>query len=1269
MRREPLPCTILALCLLLPSVPLAAPTAPELEDTAGLLWVERETRSDLGRLLEAGLSVRLEVEGGLFVDGRRSDLAWLAENGFRVEILDPDPTGADHVVVGLRPDSDTGALLRLGPVLFEHANWWLLRLPRGASLEPLGAARVFATRLPHESMLPAKPGPWAGTSDPGDGPDGPEASQPDPLVQKIVAAVTDADIDTYWNDLVNNPPTGTRYSTAQGCDDAAVYCHDTYVGLGLDAEYQTYNPAHAPNVIGKIEGAIRPDDVYIAIAHLDDLPSSGPAPGADDNASGSVVVLESADVMSCWSFRNTVKFLNVTGEEVGLLGSEAYAADAQARGENILGVINMDMPGWEGDGMPDPENLDVSYNGTSQWLGERFADSATTYGTGLVVDAFYCPSLTASDHWPFWQRGWSAIIGITDNEGYCGHGGNYPDYHTSDDTIANCGDPAFFYSVVRTSVATLAELAGPFKIAPAQSAFACGAPVELVVGDRDLDTDPGSVESVQVSVWSDSETTPETVTLSERSASSAIFSGTVPTTSGPPVPGDGVLSVAAGDTVHAEYVDALDCDGATTVPYAATATIDCTGALISNVSETGVSDVEATITWTTDEAADSLVRWGDTSPPGTTEADGALVTSHSVTLGGLQPCTVYYYEVESTDVAGNTTRDDNGGNFYRFETLGDFGSGLQPCHAGQVTVDAPVYSCADTAVVEVTDLDLNLDPLVAETVTLFVTSSTETAPEPLVAVETGVNTSVFTGSLGTSSGAPVADGVLQVADGDVVTATYRDADDGTGVPADTFATALADCAGPAISNVRVESITHARATIRWDTAEDADTVVEWGPTTALGTLVSSSTPTTSHAVTLTDLDLCDTFWFEVRSTDTHGNLTVANDGGGPFSLHSFDIPGLYGLQTFEGDTSGWTLEGEWEVGEPGGIGGSSGPSDPATAYNNKRVLGHDLTGLGLFGGDYEPAAAESARSPVLDGSTWTATRLLFQRRLNAGPGDPASLWLHTDGVGRPLFNTAGSTFTESGFQTVSLDIGAFADGAATVQLEFRQVAGSTGQYSGWNVDDVIFKNGTLPDYAACMDCSAPPSFPGATSAVDNDACGADGVTVSWEPAVTWGSGGSGTYSVYRDPSAGFTPSPANRIATGVSGSSYVDASAPQDVQLYYLVRSENDETCGAGPNNGGLTDANERRVAVLESTSRPAAAEVADLRVDLVNHAHVRLSWASAGDATSYRIYRSPTPLAVDFVAVAETGGTVWEDASQGANANGYFYLVRGLNACGDEGP
>jgi len=1240
--------------------------APALADADRLSWVERRGGDDLRVLRSSGIPVVYEAATGLLVEGDAADSAWLSERGYGHTVLDRMPSAHDYWVVGVRPDSDVDRVRGLGPVLLERENWLLIAVGRDTEVNALHDARVFVTRVSHTPLvvpatLPGSTGKSGRATD---------AAPADPLVQKIVDSVSEADIQQFWLDLTDNPPTGTRYTTSQGCQDAADYCHDTYASLGLTAEYQSYSAGDAPNVIGTLEGAVYPDRVYIGVAHLDDLPSSGSAPGADDNASGSVFVLESANAMACWSFKSTVRFLNVTGEETGLNGSDAYAADAQTRGEDIRGVVNMDMPGWEGDGIPAVENLDVSYNAASQWLGELFAECAAKYSTGLSVDAFSCPSLTASDHYSFWQRGWSAIIGITDNEGYCGHGGNYPDYHTSADTIANCGDPAFFYSAVRTGVATLAEMAEPFKVTFAQDFFACDAgSLEVLVGDGDLDTDPGTQQTVTVDVWSDTETTPETLTLTERNVSSRIFSGTIPTTQAAPAAADGVLSVSPDDTVYASYTDALDCDGATGVGYTTTALIDCAQPIISGVAESALTDVSATITWLTDENATSVVRWGESVPPGTSESAAGMTTDHAVGLSGLQACTVYYYEVESEDLAGNVSVDDSGGQYYRFETLGDFGSGLQPCHAGQVNLGDTVYACGATVAFEVVDLDLNADSAAVETVTLEVSSSSETVPETVTATETGPNTSVFAGSIATATGAPAPDGVLQLAGGDVVTATYRDADDGTGATAVSFDTAAADCAGPAITNLRVDTLTDSRATIRWDTGEAADTRVEWGPTAALGNVVSSAAMTTAHAVTISQLDSCATFYFSVASTDALGNTTAVGGGGQPLAVYSWRIPGLYLLEDFEGDTSGWTLQGEWETGPAEGRGGSSGNGDPPVAYNDHNLLGHDLSGQGFYGGDYEPATSENASSPEWDASSWTDTELILYRRLNAGAGDPASLYLFTDGVGRPLFNTAGALYTENSFQKVELPIAQFVDGAKKVRLEFRQAANSSGQYSGWNVDDVIFKDSTLPDYDACMDCGAAPEFAGAASAADNDACGASGVTVSWNPAAAWGSGRAGSFAVYRDTVPGFTPSGANLVAAGVAGTSFEDALAPTDQTLYYLVLAENDESCGAGPNNGGLLDGNRAYATVTETTSAAGPQEVAGLHVDMVNHAHARLSWNAATGATSYRVRRAQSPDAPAFTLLEETPVLIWEDLNQGGNANSYYYLVTGVNACAVEGP
>ncbi len=63
-----------------------------------------------------------------------------------------------------------------------------------------------------------------------------------------------------------------------------------------------------------------------------------------------------------------------------------------------------------------------------------------------------------------------------------------------------------------------------------------------------------------------------------------------------------------------------------------------------------------TISWTTDEQSTSLIEYGPTSAYGSVLTDTALVTSHLVTLTGLEPNSTYHYRVGSTDAYGNGPR-------------------------------------------------------------------------------------------------------------------------------------------------------------------------------------------------------------------------------------------------------------------------------------------------------------------------------------------------------------------------------------------------------------------------------------------------------------------------------------------------------------------------------------------------------------------------------------------------------------------------------------
>lgn len=171
-----------------------------------------------------------------------------------------------------------------------------------------------------------------------------------------------------------------------------------------------------------------------------------------------------------------------------------------------------------------------------------------------------------------------------------------------------------------------------------------------------------------VTVSSTTETVAETVTLTSIDGNTGRFAGVFPVAPGAPVQGDGLLSLSHGDMIVVEYVDADDGMGGTNVVAQATALADCLPPAIASVGAGGVTGSTAMISWTTDEAADSVVMHGPAPGGGTTVTDGTLVPAHSVRLQGLAECSVHYFAVGSTDLAGNGTIDDNAGAWFTFET-------------------------------------------------------------------------------------------------------------------------------------------------------------------------------------------------------------------------------------------------------------------------------------------------------------------------------------------------------------------------------------------------------------------------------------------------------------------------------------------------------------------------------------------------------------------------------------------------------------------------
>jgi hypothetical protein len=473
------------------------------------------------------------------------------------------------------------------------------------------------------------------------------------------------------------------------------------------------------------------------------------------------------------------------------------------------------------------------------------------------------------------------------------------------------------------------------------------------------------------------------------------------------------------------------------------------------------------------------------------------------------------------------------------------------------------------------------------------------------------------------------------------------------------------------TSVQVTDITDASATIRWTTAEGTTGRVEWGPTAALGRVTEDVNLATTHAVPLTGLSECGRTYFRVVAIDRAGNQTVLNGAGGqPFAFNVGRIPGFF-RDDYEG-TNNWTLEGEWQVAAPQGK-GTNNP-DPTAAFSGARVLGHDLTGLGLRPGDYEKSVIQRAISPVFSTAGRTGTQINFRRWLNVASYATAAVDVRIGGGAWQevwKYNSSFFGLRESAWGQQVIDISSIADGKSSVQIAFRMQATSQNtSASSWNVDRFVVREAAAPQGEACGACGGAPSFAGIVSAADSDPCSAAGsVNLAWDPAPAWGTGNGGTYSVYRDTVPSFTPSAANRIATGLATTSYSDAAVVDGATYYYLVRAENDETCGSGPANGGLVDGNAayRSVTLTSTQSLPDA--VAGLRLQPPLGADLRATWDDVAGASSYRVYRSLQPQEPTFTSSRSSDAsalTLDGDAADGAT---WFYEVRAVNACGQEGP
>ena len=180
-------------------------------------------------------------------------------------------------------------------------------------------------------------------------------------------------------------------------------------------------------------------------AHYDVVPG---CPGADDNATGVAVLLELARLFSAQPPRRPVRLVAFDLEEYGLVGSRAYVQTLQ--GEPVHLMLSLEMLGYcasqSSPGQTYPvAGMDYIYPKTGDFIALignwqtipmlwRFNRAFSGAGVGcaclpMVNYGRPLPATRRSDHAPFWDEGYNAIM-VTDTADL-----RNPHYHRATDTL------------------------------------------------------------------------------------------------------------------------------------------------------------------------------------------------------------------------------------------------------------------------------------------------------------------------------------------------------------------------------------------------------------------------------------------------------------------------------------------------------------------------------------------------------------------------------------------------------------------------------------------------------------------------------------------------------------------------------------------------------------------------------------------------------------------------------------------------------------------
>lgn len=279
------------------------------------------------------------------------------------------------------------------------------------------------------------------------------AQVPNTYYQTKVSLVNQQTLTTNLTEFEN---LGVKSVGTTAQENTYQWLKNKYISYGYtESQIKTYSYTYSNKSNKNIEvvkqGTLYPNEYVIVCGHFD----TKNGPGVNDNGSGVVTILEIARILQNIPTDYSIRFINFSGEEDGLLGSKNYVSqvvNATNPKMKIRVVLNIDEVGGVANAVNNKVKCerDLSNPTANNAASLQFTNDLMSYVTAYTTLTPVLSPAYSSDYMPFQSNG-EIITGLFEyNES------RHP--HTATDRLVNM-DPAYNFQIAKAATAAILHFA------------------------------------------------------------------------------------------------------------------------------------------------------------------------------------------------------------------------------------------------------------------------------------------------------------------------------------------------------------------------------------------------------------------------------------------------------------------------------------------------------------------------------------------------------------------------------------------------------------------------------------------------------------------------------------------------------------------------------------------------------------------------------------------------------------------------------------------